>query len=108
MTAALKQAIKEKACQLGFVLAGFSSSEPPTHYKIFEEWLNQNKHGTMNYLAEERSRIRRADPKQILPECKSILVLAIPYSSFTRSVHSSSFKVASYALGEDYHEVIPP
>ncbi len=33
----------------------------------------------MEYLAAERSRTRRADPRQILPECKSILVLATPY-----------------------------
>ncbi len=102
---ALKQAIKEKARQLGFVLAGVTSSEPPQHYNIFENWLDQNKHGTMQYLAEERGRIRRADPKKILPECKSILVLALPYSSF--STHHSSFHIASYALGEDYHEIIP-
>lgn len=104
----LEQAIKEKARQLGFVLAGVTSSEPPTHYNIFEAWLNQNLHGTMQYLAEERSRIRRADPKQILPECRSILVLAIPYSSFPLHAKRSSFKVASYALGDDYHDIIPP
>ena len=34
----------------------------------------------MDYLATERSRLRRADPRQILPECKSILVLATPYT----------------------------
>jgi len=49
---------------------------------------------------------KRADPKLILPECKSILVLALPYSSFIP--HPSSFQVASYALGDDYHEIIPP
>jgi epoxyqueuosine reductase len=108
LTAALKQAIKEKARQLGFTLAGVTSSEPPSHYSVFESWLNDGMHGTMNYLAEEHSRTRRADPKQILPECKSILVLAIPYSSFTRSVHPSSFRIASYALGDDYHDIIPP
>jgi epoxyqueuosine reductase len=106
LTAALKQAIKQKARQLGFVLAGVTSSEPPAHYSTFESWLNADMHGTMNYLAEERSRTRRADPKQILPECKSILVLALPYpSSFIPP--PSSFGIASYALGEDYHEVIP-
>lgn len=65
---------------MGFILAGVAACEPPAHYNIFEEWLAQNKHGNMQYLAEERSRIRRADPKRILPECKSILVLALPYS----------------------------
>ncbi|MBK8422225.1 QueG-associated DUF1730 domain-containing protein, partial [Candidatus Villigracilis saccharophilus] len=81
--------------------------EPPAHYNIFEEWLDQNKHGTMNYLAEERSRIRRADPKQILPECKSILVLAMPYTKAEGRRQKAEFQIASYALGEDYHDVIP-
>jgi len=63
-------------------------------------------HGMMNYLAEERSRTRRADPKQILPECKSILVLAMPYSPLSQK--EEGLKVAAYALGDDYHDVIPP
>ena len=113
LTITLKQAIKEKARQLGFILAGVTSSEPPSHYSSFESWLNADMHGTMNYLAEERSRIRRADPKQILPECKSILVLAMPYSPLKNAecrMHAKhvEFQIASYALGEDYHEVIPP
>lgn len=63
----------------------------------------------MEYLASDRNRTRRTDPKLILPECKSILVLALPYtppSSFF--IPHSSLRVASYALGNDYHEIIPP
>lgn len=103
----LTQAIKEKVRQLGFVLAGVTSSEPPTHYSTFEAWLNAGQHGTMNYLAEERSRIRRSDPKQILPECKSILVLAIPYTPSIPEINDGA-RIASYALGDDYHDIIPP
>ena len=106
MTATLKQAIKEKASQLGFTLAGVTSSEPPSHYSAFESWLNADMYGAMKYLAEERSRTRRADSKQILPECKSILVLAMPYSPLLRD--PSPFHIASYALGDDYHDIIPP
>ena len=110
MTAALKQAIKDKARQLGFTLAGVTSSEPPPHYSTFESWLNAGKHGAMNYLAEERSRTRRADPKLVLPECKSILVLALPYSPNNSEfrILNSEFQIASYALGDDYHDTIPP
>jgi len=107
LTAALKQAIKDKARQLGFILAGVTSFEPPAHYSTFESWLNAGMHGTMNYLAEERSRTRRADPKQILPECKSILVLAMPYANVEGRMQNAEFQIAAYALGEDYHEVIP-
>jgi epoxyqueuosine reductase len=108
LTTTLKQAIKEKARQLGFTLAGVTSSDSPAHYSVFESWLNADMHGTMNYLAEERSRTRRADPKQILPECKSILVLAIPYSPLPKEGEGPGVRVASYALGDDYHEIIPP
>ena len=61
----------------------------------------------MNYLAENRSLSRRADPRQILPECRSILVLAMPYARPLPG-REDKIRVASYALGDDYHEVIPP
>jgi epoxyqueuosine reductase len=108
LTTTLKQSIKEKARQLGFILAGVTSCNPPVHHPIFEEWLNNGFHGAMNYLSEERSRIRRADPKLILPECKSILVLALPYQPVTCNLQPATFRIASYALGDDYHDLIPP
>jgi epoxyqueuosine reductase len=101
----LKQAIKEKSRQLGFTLAGVTSSEPPANYNIFEQWLGQGMHGTMNYLSEEKNHLRRSDPKRILPECKSILILAIPYSPLKPD--DQAFQIASYALGDDYHDIIP-
>ncbi|MEW6285276.1 MAG: tRNA epoxyqueuosine(34) reductase QueG [Chloroflexota bacterium] len=114
----LKEAIKDKARQLGFVLTGVTTPEPPPHYKTFENWLAQGRHGAMAYLASERSRLRRADPRHILPECKSILVLATPYSppSPFRSPDGVlregdggevGVRVAAYARGLDYHDVLP-
>ena len=75
----------------------------------------------MNYLATDTARARRADPREILPECKSILVLATPYSpplpSGDRGASRSEAEgglgvrdegeVASYAWGDDYHDVLP-
>ncbi|MBL8062867.1 MAG: tRNA epoxyqueuosine(34) reductase QueG, partial [Anaerolineales bacterium] len=115
----------QKSRQLGFILAGVTSFEPPARFDIFEGWLNKNRHGTMEYLASERSRSRRADPSLILPEGKSILVLALPYSpvssgdrvaaSKRRAVYREvpaggdhTFDIAAYALGDDYHDIIPP
>ena len=79
MSLDLKRTIKDKARQLGFSLAGVTLPDPPIHFSTFENWLAQGRHGNMDYLANERSRTRRADPREILPECKSILVLATPY-----------------------------
>ena len=121
----LKQSIKDKALQLGFSLAGVTTPEPPPHYSTFENWLAQGLHGQMKYLATDRSRLRRANPRDILPECKSILVLATPYDppSPTRAERSASEdaagremsegqgevrgQIAAYAQGDDYHDVLP-
>jgi len=114
LTYDLKQTIKEKARQLGFILAGVTTPDPPPHYSTFENWLAQNRHGMMDYLATDRSRLRRADPREILPECKSILVLATPYPSPRGRGMSEgqgegeiTGNIASYALGDDYHDVLP-
>ncbi|MFZ5912140.1 MAG: tRNA epoxyqueuosine(34) reductase QueG [Chloroflexota bacterium] len=124
----LKQAIEGEARRLGFVLAGVTTPDPPGHLSTYERWLEAGRHADMRYLAEERARARRADPRLLLPECKSILVLAIPYFSSLPSgeesgVMASSLpqgegpggrsslphgKLAAYAWGEDYHLVIPP
>ncbi|GJQ52958.1 MAG: epoxyqueuosine reductase [Anaerolineaceae bacterium] len=103
----LKELIVEKSEQLGFILAGVTTPEPPANYAVFEHWLAQGRHGNMNYLAAERSRVRRADPLEILPECKSILVLATPYNPPSLETQALTGRVSAYARGEDYHNVLP-
>ena len=105
----LKEIIKRKANELGFILAGVTTPDPPPHFSTFENWLAQGRHGTMEYLETERSRFRRADPRQILPECKSILVLATPYSpsSFKGKGPEKKGQIAAYAWDEDYHDILP-
>jgi epoxyqueuosine reductase len=107
----LKQNIKDKSRQLGFFLAGVTIPEPPPHYATFEKWLAQGHHGNMDYLATERSRARRANPLEILPECKSILVLAMPYNPPLPQVEGPGGKekgnIAAYAQSVDYHDVLP-
>jgi epoxyqueuosine reductase len=102
----LKERIKAKSLQLGFILAGVTTPEPPPHYSTFENWLTQGHHGTMDYLANDRSRTRRANPLEILPECKSILVLATPYSSPSGKGQGEG-NIAAYAWGDDYHDILP-
>jgi len=110
----LEQAIKDQARRLGFSLAGVTTPEPPPHLSAFERWLEADRHGTMQYLADEHARTRRADPRQILPECKSILVLAAPYAdpksaeASERPAPGPSGRVAAYAWGDDYHNVFLP
>ena len=112
----LSAAIKAEAKRLGFDLVGVTSPEPPAHLEVFNRWLAAGRHGEMAYLATERSVLRRSDPREILPECRSILVLGARYASpragaevEPESVRSAKFsgRIASYAWGDDYHEVLP-
>jgi epoxyqueuosine reductase len=75
----LTQAIKTEALRLGFELVGVTTPDPPPHVEVFQRWLDAGCQGEMAYLEGERSTQRRADPRQILPECRSILVLGARY-----------------------------
>jgi epoxyqueuosine reductase len=63
----------------------------------------------MGYLASERNLVRREDPRNILPECKSIIVTGTPYlpEGYDDQSGQADLRIASYALGNDYHQVIP-
>ncbi len=115
----LSQAVKAEAGRLGFQLAGITSAEPPPHLGVFREWLQAGYHGEMGYLATERARERRADPRQILPDCRSILCLGVRYPSpippeaTVQPVRGAAGgaptgRLASYAWGSDYHEALKP
>jgi epoxyqueuosine reductase len=105
----LTQAIKSEAHRLGFELAGVTTPDPPPHVDVFLRWLQAGRQGEMTYLESERSRQRRSDPRQILPECLSILVLAARYPTPAAEAQTESDltgRVAAYAWGSDYHEVL--
>jgi epoxyqueuosine reductase len=113
-SAVLRQAIEVQARRLGFDLVGVTTPDSPLHYEVYKNWLSAGRHGEMDYLATERSLTRRADPRQILPECRSILVLGARYSPSEFPGQAGSplsespvtGKVAAYAWGADYHEVL--
>jgi epoxyqueuosine reductase len=104
----LKLALLSEAHRLGFLLAGVTTPDPPPHLEVYHRWLQQGRHGEMAYLDTERARQRRSDPRQILPECRSILCLAAPYAPppSQEPPASGKGKIAAYAWGDDYHEVL--
>jgi epoxyqueuosine reductase len=65
----------------------------------------------MDYLAEERARRCRRDPRTILPECHSILMLGVRYpdpkTAQPDEETGSTGHIAAYAWGRDYHLVLP-
>lgn len=107
------QVVIEIAKQLGFDLVGFAKAELlEEETEKLQQWLDNGYQATMSYM--ERNFSKRKDVREILPEAKSIISLALNY--YSPENHSdekdlnNSFlpagKVSRYAWGKDYHLVI--
>ena len=100
------QIIKSTAKRLGFdfcgiAKAGFLESEAPR----LEEWLNRNYHGKMAYLANHFD--KRLDPTKLVEGAQTVVSLIYNYFPEKQLPHQAEdIKLAKYAYGEDYHEVI--
>jgi epoxyqueuosine reductase len=103
-----KAGLRRRAKELGFIQCGFTTADPPSHYPVFAKWVAAGRHGGMDYLATERSLSMRAQPARLLPSARSIIALAMPYPPPPRAENLPlEGRIAAYALGEDYHEVLP-
>ena len=106
----LTQVIKEYAHSLEFELVGVTTSDPLPHAGVYKCWLEQGRHGEMAYLEGPRSRHVRADPGLVFPGCRSVIVLGMAYAAPAAVSSTDDLlrgKIAAYALGEDYHLVLP-
>jgi len=75
----MKDALRQRAAELGFDDCRFTSATAPASADHFRHWLEQEYHGEMHWL--ERTAEKRADPQQVLPGAKTVIVLAASYAS---------------------------
>jgi epoxyqueuosine reductase len=101
---ALTHFVKHEALRLGFSTAGITTPASPPHLEVYREWIDRGRQGEMAYLSRPSAIERRADPRLVFPECRSILVVAWPYQPPSASPISG--RVAAYARGPDYHDVL--
>jgi epoxyqueuosine reductase len=101
----ITQDVRRLAGGLGFPLCGFTTPDPPEGYTRYERWLEAGMHGGMGYLSSDRARRGRADPRAVLPDARSIVVLGAPHAR--PPAGAAEGRIAAYALGEDYHDVLP-
>jgi epoxyqueuosine reductase len=98
--------LKSTAKRLGFDFCGiakaeFLESEAPR----LEEWLNRNYHGKMAYLANHFD--KRLDPTKLVEGAKTVVSLSYNYYPEKELPNQpEDIKLAKYAYGAYYHEVI--
>ena len=99
-----KESIKAEVQNLGFSLAGFTTPDPLPGFSIFQTWIQSGRHAEMGYLARPDTIAKRANPRLLMPECRSVIVLAAAYPAGMQNQRSP--RVAAYAQpGRDYHHV---
>jgi len=101
---ALATAIRGKARQLGFDLAGIAPAEPSAYGRYFRGWLDAGRGGSMAYLAGRFA--ERTDPAVYLPGAASVISVGMNYHVPLEDPPPGEARVARYALGDDYHELI--
>ena len=105
----LRASIRDRALALGFDAVGFTKAElSPAARDGLAGFLSQGYHGDMGWLAAKAK--RRADPRTLWPEARSVVVLGLNYGPaedpFVLKDRPDKGDVSVYARNRDYHDVI--
>lgn len=99
--------IVERCRALDFALAGITRAGPSEREVEFRRWLSSEKYGEMTWLA--RNVDERLDPAIMMPGARSIIMVADRYAeggSIDPPLPAGAGRIARYARGDDYHEVM--
>ncbi|MFK7897469.1 MAG: tRNA epoxyqueuosine(34) reductase QueG [Myxococcota bacterium] len=104
---ALPERIRRVGLALGLDAVGFAPAAPNDRTRFQKEWIERGYAGEIHYI--ERRLEERMDPRKVLPDAESIIVvgLALPAPSPEASSEGPArVRVARYAGGDDYHDVL--
>ncbi len=102
-------AIRDRALAGGFDAVGFArASEKGTVAAGLADWLGRGFHGDMGWM--ESTADRRAAPRALWPEAKSVIALAVNYGPgedpLLLADHPDRGMISAYARGRDYHDLL--
>ena len=104
-----EQSITASAQEQGFILTGFAPLRSlDERREFFDRWLAEGRPADMTWLAREPE--RRVNPRVLDPRLRSVVSLAYPYTpprppdlDWRAELRG---RIAAYALGPDYHDVV--
>ncbi|GBC83031.1 Epoxyqueuosine reductase [bacterium HR10] len=103
----LTREIKERARALGFHGVGITDVRPLEEAEArYHHWLREGLAADLQYM--QTSAGQRAHPARVWPEARAVLVLVVNYySGEFDALPRGHGRIARYAWGRDYHDVIP-
>jgi epoxyqueuosine reductase len=101
--------LKARAREAGLDLAGVASLAPASTGAAYRRWLERGDHAGMAWMA--RNVEVRMDPRRLLPGARSALVAGLRYAPLAPPAEEDKGsdlwpRVARYARGADYHDLI--
>lgn len=90
------------ARDLGFAVLSAAPAAAVSMERPVREWVSRGFHGEMHWYA--RNLEKRLDPRLIMPEARSVLVAAA--LSHAQPLRLAGYRLARYAGGCDYHELL--
>jgi epoxyqueuosine reductase len=106
---ALVEKIKCWGKELGFSQLGITDIDLSKHEQALEQWLANNYHGNMDYMA--RHGLMRARPDELEPGTIRVISVRLDYlPTNAKCAHVLKSKdhayISRYALGRDYHKLM--
>jgi len=104
-----KEKIRAEALRLGFSFIGFSKPIQTPHFQAYENWHYELQPEELEYLKKKYVFDARKEPKTILKEVRTVIVLGKAYSKPVISITANISeppkmgKIAAYACLPDYH-----
>jgi epoxyqueuosine reductase len=97
-------AVKQRALDLGFDLAGIAPIGVWKDLEFSRQWVEKGFNGEMRYLENPK----RFDPHLVLPSAKSVICVGLVYNTSLPYPAATAPRawVSRYAWGQDYHEIM--
>lgn len=108
--ASLATQIKRWSRELGFAAAGIAGVELGEDEAQLRDWLAQDLHGEMDYMARHGD--KRSRPAELLPGTLRVISVRMDYGTaddagaWATLADGERAYVARYALGRDYHKLM--
>jgi epoxyqueuosine reductase len=104
-----REAIRAEARKQGFDVVRFARAETAERTRAdFRSFIAEGLHGDMGWL--EANADRRADPKVLWPDVRSVIMVGLNYGPLADPRASladpAGASVSVYARGRDYHDVL--
>jgi len=104
--------VRQVGLALGLDAVGVAPAEPGPRNAFLRDWWARGYGGDLDYIGRRLE--ERIDPRRVVPEARSLIVgsLALPAASTEGAstkgddAYEASGRVARYAGGDDYHDVL--